>query len=631
MKLNVSLYGVILLALFTGTSHADVSLPNIFSDNMVIQRDKPIRVWGWATPDEQVKVKFKWKSARTRADASGRWIVELPAMQASAKPRTLVVKGPNKIAIRNILVGEVWLCSGQSNMEWPMHGTQHWREETNAFPEIRLCKVPKLQIATPTNNATVKWTLCAGNDKAGFSGVGFHFGKTIHEAIDVPVGLIQAAVGGTSIEPWTTLSGYDTIPSLKHRADQIRNQPADFVANFWTPASLYNGMVYPVIPMSMRGIIWYQGESNVYEKDTDIYSDKMHALVNGWRKNFHQQDLAFYFVQLAPYTYHGERDALPFDSLPLFWDAQLHAMRTITNSGMVVVSDVTGNTRDIHPRHKRKVGQRLARWALARNYGKTNMVTSGPIFRKMIVKGTKAILDFDFYAEGLKSRDGHSLTAFSMAGPDEIFKPAAALIENNTLVVTSPYVETPTAVRYAWHESAVGNLCNSEDLPALPFRTDNYETKTLPLVVHQTVLPNAKTEAGIWRYVLDQPPDEWMSPDFDDSAWQEGEGGFGTSHTPNTKIGTMWNTGGIWLRRSFEIRDKPSGVYHVQVHHDEDAVVFINGIRAADAPWFNGDYELLPINAYAAATLKQGRNTIAVYCNQLSGGQYIDVGLVTTK
>jgi hypothetical protein len=308
-------------------------------------------------------------------------------------------------------------------------------------------------------------------------------------------------------------------------------------------------------------------------------------------------------------------------------------MRTITNSGMAVISDVTGNTRDIHPRHKRSVGQRLARWALAKNYGKTDLVPSGPIFKDMTLQGSKAMLTFDYAADGLKSRDGYSLSAFSMAAADELFKPAAAVVEGKTLVVSSPYVNAPTAIRYAWDETAVGNLCNSEGLPALAFRTDKFETKTNvpPPEINQVLLPHARDVAGTWRYTFAQPGDHWEKPDLDDSSWQEGEGGFGTSHTPNTKIGTAWNTGQIWLRRDFEITEPLSGVQYLQIHHDEDATVYINGIRATEAEWYNEKYELYAVSAEAAASLRQGKNTIAVFCNQLSGGQYIDVGLVTTK
>jgi sialate O-acetylesterase len=445
---------------------ADVRLPKVLGDHMVLQRDKPIAIWGWAEPGEKVTVTFAAANASAAAGDDGKWSLQLPAQKADSEPKDLVVAGANTITLTDILVGEVWLCSGQSNMEWPMSRTIHGKEEIAAadHPQIRLFNVQgHINKPEPQEDAPGAWQACTPESVAGFSGVGYHFGQSLGEEIGVPIGLIGSNWGGTKIEPWTAKVGLEQVAALKEN-------PAN--------GGIYNGMIHPLAPYSMRGAIWYQGESNCLSGDTTIYTDRTLALVKGWQSVFQQDDLSFYFVQLAPFTYAEKfkkrNKDLTVESLPRFWEAQTACLEAIPNSGMVVISDITGNVGDIHPVNKRDVGKRLARWALAKNYGKEGVVYSGPMFRSMAVEGGKVTLSFDHVGGGLKSLDGEPLSHFTIAAGDQKFVPAEAVIEGDTIVLSTAGVTTPVAVRYAWHETAIGNFANAAGLPAVPFRSDDW-------------------------------------------------------------------------------------------------------------------------------------------------------------
>ena len=283
-----------------------------------------------------------------------------------------------------------------------------------------------------------------------FSAVAYHFGKNIQTNIKIPVGLVQSAKGATPIGQW---SG----------------------------GPCYKGMIHPLLNLTMRGVIWYQGESNVIYGETDIYTDKMIALVEGWRTKFGQNELPFYYVQLAPHTYtvrasKGKNTRnITAETLPRFWDAQTLCLKTIDNCGMVVVTDITGNTHNIHPDNKRDVGYRLSLWAMAKNYGKPDIVYSGPLYRSMKINNGKVVLEFDHVGGGLKALDDKALSEFQIAGNDKVFVAAKATVNRNTVVVESDAVKSPAAVRFAWHEAAIGNLGNKEGLPASPFRTDDWK------------------------------------------------------------------------------------------------------------------------------------------------------------
>lgn len=457
-----------------------LGLPALFSDHMVLQQGKPIRVWGWTEPGEEVTVSFAGKTAKGRANAEGRWRVQLPALKANAKPRKLLVSGANTIELNDVLVGEVWLCSGQSNMEWRMKSSMHRAEEMPKanYPNIRLFKVDRKTAPVEQKDVKGNWQSCTPQSVESFSAVGYHFGQHLFASLDVPVGLIQSAWGGTEIEPWTHGPAFKGLTSLKDISELVGKLTPQARAGAGTPTGIYNGMIHGLAPYSLRGAIWYQGESNCLKGDTAIYTDKTRALVEGWRKVFQQADLSFYYVQIAPFNYKqafAKRNKdLTVTSLPRFWDAQAACMEQIENCGMVVVSDITGNVKNIHPGNKRDVGDRLARWALARNYGK-DLVYQGPRFASMSTKDGKAFVTFNHQGGGLQLIEGDALKAFTIAGADRKFVPAEAVIKGDGVVVSSPEVSEPLAVRFAWHETAVGNLGNAEGLPALQFRTDDWE------------------------------------------------------------------------------------------------------------------------------------------------------------
>lgn len=492
-------------------ARADVRLPRIFSDHMVLQRDQEIPLWGWAEPGEEVSVEFAGHSAKAVADAEGRWSIRLPAQPAGG-PHTLVVAGRNRIEVTDVLVGEVWVCSGQSNMEWGIRGALNGEQEIAAanFPRIRLIMIPNATSAEPRQDVDATWRVCTPENigtggwmNVGFSAVGYFFGRELHRQLDMPVGLIDSTWGGTRIEPWTPPAGFQMVPELadivtiiNEATPRYRRALADAVTQFesWLPAarkavdagesvpqpppwpqhrltdhreptSIYNAMIHPIVPFGIRGAIWYQGESN--HQDGAVYTQKMKALIGGWREIWKQGAFPFYYVQIAPFAqlYSGEQ-------LPRLWEAQTAAL-VIPNTGMVVTTDIT-DLNDIHPRNKQDVGRRLAAWALAGTYGKTDLVCSGPLYKSMQVEGGKVRLRFTHTGSGLVARDNQPLTWFKIAGSDRKFVDAQAVIDGDTVVVSSDAVAAPVAVRFAWDQVAQPNLMNREGFPASPFRTDDW-------------------------------------------------------------------------------------------------------------------------------------------------------------
>jgi len=483
---------------------AEVTLPRIIDSNMVLQRGQSVPIWGWATPGERVTVQFGSQNRSVKTDRSGRWEVRLPSLKASAVPAEMVVAGGNRIVLTNILVGEVWLCSGQSNMEKPI-GTQsgqkpvpNYQQELAAsdFPQIRLFKVEKRMAAGPAKDVNSKgWFLCNSNshETLKFSAAAYFFGRKIHQELGVPIGLIESAWGGTRIEPWTPPAGFAAVRALRDKIDLPA--PGATVSNR-TPTALYNAMIAPLVPFALRGALWYQGESNLMDvPDGPIYADKMRALIEGWRKAWGMGNFPFYYVQLAPYTYYSDRATPRVDRperLPEMWETQAAALK-LPKTGMIVITDLVQDVQDIHPVNKQDVGARLARLALAKDYGRKDVVWSGPMYRKAKFEKGRAIISFDHVDGGLVSKDGQPLDWFTIAGSDGVFVPAKAVIEGGTVLVSSPDVPEPKAVRFAWHEKAMPNLFNAAGLPAGPFRTDPHDrnTKVISEGASQTSLPGA--------------------------------------------------------------------------------------------------------------------------------------------
>ncbi|MBT3374580.1 MAG: sialate O-acetylesterase [Lentisphaerae bacterium] len=518
---GVLLGGVALL--MSLSLQADVKMPAIFGKGMVLQRERPVPVWGWAAPGEAVTVTFAGKTANAVAGADGSWRLRLDPMPASAEGRAMTVKGTNGLTFDNVVVGEVWLCSGQSNMEWVVNSSANAKEEiaASANPLIRHVKISHVHLPKPSSNVRASgWQQASPRTTGGFTAVGYFFGRSLFKELNVPIGLIGSNWGGTRIEPWTPPCGFRKIPELKSLADRVdswysetpvgRQAHLDVIAKLkeWIPnaeaalsqnratpeipafpipgsshqeaTKIYNGMIHGLVPFALRGAIWYQGESNGGESLS--YFHKTQALVEGWREIWGQGDLPYYLVQLANYT-GDRRDPKGGDGYARIRDAQRKCLE-IKNVGMAVIIDI-GEARDIHPKNKQDVGKRLALWALAKDYGK-DVVFSGPLYRKSTVEGSKIRVSFDSIGSGLivGKKDGLApvvevsdgkLERFAIAGADKVWQWGDAVIDGQTVVVSSPKVAVPVAVRYAYSANPVGcNLYNREGLPASPFRTDSW-------------------------------------------------------------------------------------------------------------------------------------------------------------
>ncbi|HVT89432.1 MAG TPA: sialate O-acetylesterase [Tepidisphaeraceae bacterium] len=458
--------------------HAEITLPKVLGDNMVLQRNQPVPIWGHAAGGEQVQVQFAGQTQSAAADASGNWKISLDAMPASNEPGDMTISGSNSITLKNILIGEVWLCGGQSNMEFPMQPVGNFSSKVHVLPqltdalaasknsEIRLFKVEK-RLSTP-DVTTSGWKECAPDSADKFSAVGYFFGKELHDQLKVPIGMMQSCWAGTRIEPWTPPEAYEQMPVFQ---SQATTKPVNIDGA--RAGTHFNAMIRPLAPYAIRGVIWYQGESNVINNDGLIYVDKMKALIGSWRSTWNQGDFPFYYVQLAPLYYSKRKDPKPHNEqeLPLGWEAQVKSLR-IPNSAMAGTMDLVENFTDIHPADKSTVAHRLALIAMAKTYGQKDLVYSGPMFKSVSFEDGKARISFDFTAGALASRDGKPLSEFTIAGADGRFVPANATIDGETIIVSSPSVTSPKIVRFAWNESAQPNLINKAGLPAIPFRTD---------------------------------------------------------------------------------------------------------------------------------------------------------------
>ena len=509
MKQRFAVFAVCALAL---NSHlmADVRLPKIFNSDMVLQQGVKLPVWGWAGPGEKVAVEFAGQRHETEAKPDGTWRVELAPLKATDKPAVFKVTGANTVEFTNVVVGEVWFCSGQSNMAMLVRYTDNAEREIAGakFPMIRHFKAPNVYKPAPQQDINAKWVVTTPETVPHQSAVAYYFGRRLHQALKVPVGLINSSWGGTRIEPWTPACGFDGIPALdgiKARVDtadpksalhkrvlgeyiedlqawiavaqaqtakaETLSLPPNFPSHLVFPSGkgrhqeptvLYNGMVSGLVPFAIRGAIWYQGCSN--NGEGMLYLEKTKALVNGWRKVWGQGEFPYYLVQLAPYNYGAHRAK----SLPEIWEAQAAVPAAIPNTGCTVINDI-GNIKDIHPRNKQDVGLRMANQALNRTYGMKDIRWEGPVFKSYKVEGSVMRVEFD-HAEGLKTRDGKAPDWFELCGPDGIFRPARAKIEGASVVLSSPEIAVPQAMRFAWDHLAEPNLMNGNGLPVGAFR-----------------------------------------------------------------------------------------------------------------------------------------------------------------
>ncbi len=457
-------------------ARADVKPHALFSDGMVLQH-KPnaldaVPVWGTAEPGEKVRaelVQGNFTGAGNGVgDKDGNWRLFLPTPRAGG-PYTLTLTGKNKVTIKDVYVGEVWVCSGQSNMEWPLSATEHGKEAiTNSKnPRIRLFHVPHKISAEPVREVNAKWQECGPGAVDRFTAVGYYFGRDLEKALKKPVGLIESNWGGTVAEAWTPKAFLESTSGLKGLIPkEVRpNNPNQGTV-------LYNGMIAPLQPYAIAGAIWYQGESNAGRAYQ--YHTLFPAMIRGWRETWKQGDFPFLFVQLAPWGAPGDKSGVTWAELR---EAQLLTSQHVKNTGMAVITDV-GDRKDIHPRKKGPVGHRLALAARALAYGE-KITYSGPLYNGLRVEGNKVVLSFKHVGQGLEARGGE-LKGFTVAGPDKKFHPAHAEIRGNTVVVWSDAVGKPAGVRYGWANFPEGNLFNKEDLPASPFRTDDFRMVTAP-------------------------------------------------------------------------------------------------------------------------------------------------------
>ncbi len=482
-QLRFTFLSAALVAAFASSAVAELKLGSIFSSSMVLQRELPVPVWGWDKPGQEVTVTFGDQSKSAKANDAGKWMVKLDALKANDKGQTLTIAGSTKAKLEDVLVGEVWICSGQSNMEWSVRASMNAKEESAAanHPLIRLFNVPgHITNPLPQETCPGQWQVCSPASVNGFSAVGYFFGRRIQKEVGIPVGLVGSNWGGTRIEPWTSLDGFKSVNELVDVAKTVESRTADSKVGGRDPSAIFNAMVNPLAPFAMRGAIWYQGESNGSEGES--YYHKKRALVNGWRKLFNP-DLAFYWVQLANWKQPNDNPA-GGDGWARIREAQRKAL-DIKHTGMAVIIDI-GEANDIHPRNKQDVGWRLAQWALHQTYDKKSLVPSGPLYKSHKVEGNSIRITFENVGQGLMvgkeeglqpttAVSNGKLERFAIAGADKKWHWATATIDGDTVIVGSDAVPKPVAVRYGYSMNPVGaNLNNEEGIPASPFRTDDW-------------------------------------------------------------------------------------------------------------------------------------------------------------
>lgn len=462
-----------LLALSTLAAEARVVLPRVLGHGMVLQREKPVPIWGMAAPGEAVTVQFHGQQQRTTAGADGRWQVRLAPMPAEATGAELTITGTNEIRLRDVLVGEVWLCSGQSNMEYTMRKNSKVTVPPQPAPdpvtELDRAHNPQIRIFLVNRKELVKpdslhrgWSVAQDSALRSFSAPAYFFAAELQQRLGVPVGVISSAVPGSRIEPW--------ISEAAFRADAYYQQPVS-----GDPGKFYESMIRPLTPFALRGFCWYQGESNCFLAETTSYTHKMQTLIRSWRAAWQDEELPFNYVLLAPFKYSESKEPkqpLTPETLPLFREAQEAVLATVPRTGLIVTTDLVTKLDDIHPPYKWQIGRRLAYVALHDTYGRCDVAASGPVFQSLRRKGRRAEISFQPLQGKLLSQDGQPLTGFTVAGADGQFVPAEARIKGRKVLVSSPTVARPVAVRFAWHETARPNLFSSTGLPARPFRTD---------------------------------------------------------------------------------------------------------------------------------------------------------------
>ncbi|QQE12029.1 9-O-acetylesterase [Planctomycetota bacterium] len=495
-----------------------IELPAVFTDHAVFQHGTPFIVWGWAKPNEKITVTFQDQNISTTTAATGKWEISLKPLQPSFTPSQMTVKGDTEIiVVDDILIGEVWLCSGQSNMYWTVENTDHAEEviaNASNNTHIRMITSPLRLSAEPLDRISTSWQVPTSDTIVKWSAVAYHFGVKLQEELNMPIGLLSVSWGGSKIEPWISMEGFGSVPQTKTiydslvlkdptsesyqehtdayllKVDQWLAESKEAVANsksieappvfpsniqpyknMQDPSMMYRGMIHAFVPYSIRGCIWYQGESNRFDgaNRTDelrqLYLFKTQALLNGWRKAWNNPDLPYYYVQIAPYEY--GKDAK--DILPQFWEVQSDIEKKIPNTGMIVINDI-GNAKDIHPKNKLDVGQRLANLALHETYQRKEILARGPQVNSMSISGNYLFLKFSHVGDGLATRDGKAPDCFEIIGDSSWQNAEAEIVSHDTIKLWSDEVEKPVAIRYAWNKLSSPNLINSANLPTGAFK-----------------------------------------------------------------------------------------------------------------------------------------------------------------
>lgn len=450
-------------------SFGNIRLPSLVGSNMVLQQQSTVRLWGWAAPAEKILITTSWnnKTDSTIATGDANWQLNIQT-PAAGGPYTITLKGYNQIVLTNVAIGEVWVCSGQSNMEmneqWGLTDVQ--AELPNSYNKnIRFFYVPKATSAYPQDDCRAEWTICDSNTLKSFSAVGYFFGKKLNQTLNVPIGLINSNWGGTAAETWSPAEIVNNDTALKSAAEKLPHTSG------WPfrPGSAFNAMIAPLTNYTIAGTIWYQGESNTNTAAT--YSKLFTGMINAWRQQWNRS-FPFYFVQIAPYKYGN------YNIGALLQEAQTKSI-SLANTGMVVITDLVTDTNDIHPKNKHDVGLRLANWALTKTYNRPGIAYKSPFYSSIDTANGKATITFDMTNIGLHARDG-DVKELLVAGADKIFHAAKANIRNDKLIVWSRNVPHPVAVRYSFGNTAIGNLFSKDELPVGAFRTDTWEVDTSP-------------------------------------------------------------------------------------------------------------------------------------------------------
>lgn len=474
MRIRVELVALFTVVIFWSCTGAnpelkvDLKLAGLFGNSMVLQQQTDVAIWGWAAPGQEVVVTSSWgEHTKTQVRSDSTWLARLRTPGASVEQSVNVIAGSDTISIVDVAIGEVWLASGQSNMEMPLSGwpgnpilDSSVEIENSSNSEIRIIMVKRAISIQPVDSVSGDWLASSPKTAPQFSATAYFFAKHLHEMLDVPIGIIHSSWGGTAVDSWISvenlelLNGYNDIRKVISSADTITQN---------TPTILFNAMIHPLIPFTIKGFLWYQGESD--SGNPTAYKEKFTTMIRSWRERWNQDMAPFYFVQIAPFEY-GENT----ESQKLR-EAQFESMSE-PNTGMVVTLDI-GNANNIHPANKQDVGKRLALWAAGHTY-KKDVIYSGPLFESMDNVGSELLIKFN-YDEGGLITGPHGVQNVEIAGPDRQFHPAIASVDSNVLRVSSPQVVNPVAVRYAWNNTSNASLFNSAGLPASSFRSDRWE------------------------------------------------------------------------------------------------------------------------------------------------------------